>query len=472
VSPTIRRRALALAVTALVLALPAGAQATSTPAQITTAKTNSLTYLATLQQLDGRFATGVSSPELDWALSALAATGTAAADFKRPGGTDDARGYYRTLISPSTWPGGSPPVTDFERAALNAYAAGIDPARVSIGQNLLAKIYSSWQPASVGYWGTVGNFNGTVFALLALAGSKTTGGVQRVPQTILNKSIATVRANEHTDGGWNYSKAEGNPTTLASASDIDMTGATIASLCASGVANTDAAVVAGKNFLKGKLVAASGAFNSSFGANTDSNGWAVQGLNVCGFAPQGADFTSPSPNFKTPIDFLIAQQFTTAGAAFGGFKYLTTDTTPNAYASTDAIRALGGGGFTVTPPVPSVQAQWLASSAFSTTPGTPSTLAVSIDDGSGTLKVCSLSVAPAATTTTLGFVLDAALAGGSTPASCVTALTGTTTITAINGVANGGGSTWKVAIDGGTAVAATRAKLINLGDTIALRYGV
>lgn len=463
--PLRRRRAL-LALPLLASALlPAAAQATSTPTQISTSVTNGVTYLKSLQQLDGRFSTGATSPSLDWTLSALAAAGVAAADAKVTGGAD-ARTYYRGLLSPSTWPGSGAPVTDFERASLNAYAAGIDPARVSVNQNLVAGVLGMWSTSDPGYYGTVSNFNGTVFALLALAGARTTsGGALRVPQALLDKSIAKVKANQHTDGGWTFNKVEGNPSGLASAGDVDMTGAAIASLCASGVANTDAAVVAGKNFLKGKLVNGSGAFNSLYGVNTNSNGWGVQGLNVCGFGSQSADFTTALG--YTPIDFLRAQQFSPGG----GFKYLTSDTTPNAYASIDAVRALAGGGFTATPPVPASAAQWVATTSF--TSGTPSKLGLVIDDGSGTLKVCSSTITPTGTTTTLGAVLDAAISSSS-PAGCVSALTpsaGGGTITTLNGTANAGSNTWKSRVDGGTAVAANRSTTINLGDTIALTYG-
>ena len=301
-------RLFAASIAALALA-PAAAHATTTPAALATSVTNATTYVQGLQDpTTGAFVSAGLSNE--WAFSALAPAGVAAVDLLPPPpnnvASKNARKVYRDYLSPASWPGGSPPVTDFERATINAYSAGIDPARVSTEQNLIAAIASSWQPASQGYWGTVGNFNGTVFGLLALAGAKTSAGAQRVPQALLNKSITTVRANQHTDGGWNWPKAEGVPAQLAAASDIDMTGAALASLCVSGVANTDSAVVAGKNFLKGKLTNATGAFASSFGANTDSNGWAVQGLNACGIPNQGADFTTAMG--KTPIDFLVSQQ--------------------------------------------------------------------------------------------------------------------------------------------------------------------
>ncbi|MFC5922940.1 hypothetical protein [Micromonospora vulcania] len=469
----VHRRALALAPAAALLATvvtvvagAAPAAATSTPAQITTAKTNGVAYLRTLQAADGSYATGGLSNE--WAFSAFAPAGTAAVDVY-PGGdtTKNARTVYRNQLSAASWPSASPVVTDYERGVLNAYAAGIDPARVSPARNLIADTIAYWQTGSAGYYGPPANVNGTIFATLALAGAKTQTGAARVPQALLNLSVTRIRNNQHNDGGWTFSQAEGNPTQLAAASDIDMTGAAMAALCAAGVPNTDTDVVQAKNFLKGKLVNASGAFSSMFGVNTDSNAWAVSGLNACGIPSQGTDFTTAAG--KTPIDFLRAQQL-----AGGGFKYLTTNTTPSAYASIDAVRALAGGGYTAAPPTPVTAGAptWVAASGF--TAGTATRLAVVVDNGSGTIRPCAVTLTPTAATTTLGTVLDAAI-GAAAPSGCVTAVnptTGTGTITSINGLANSGTSTWKVAKDGGALAAATRGTTVNVGDTIYLRYGV
>ncbi|MCL7376668.1 hypothetical protein [Streptomyces sp. 35G-GA-8] len=440
--------------------------ATSTPAQIATSKTNGVAYLKSLQGADGSYAgSGLSN---EWAFSALAAAGTAAVDVT-PGGdtTKNARTVYRSLLSTASWPSASPVVTDYERATLNAYAAGIDPARVSASRNLIADIYGYWQNAEPGYFGPSANFNGTVFAALALGGARTQAGAQRIPQSLRDSLITRIRANQHNDGGWNFSKAEGNPDQLGAVSDIDMTGAAMAALCVSGVPNTDTDIAQAKAFLKSKLIANSGAFNAMFGVNTDSNGWAVSGLNACGINPQTGDFLTSAG--KTPVDFLIAQQFNPGG----GFKYLPSDTVPSAYASIDGLRAVAGGGFTATPPTPvtSGAPQWVAQSTF--TAGTAAKLALTVDDGAGNMKVCSVSLTPTATTTTLGAVLDAAVGAG-TPAGCVTAVTpssGTGTVTALNGKANNGANTWQVSTDGSAFAAATRGKVINAGDTIALRWG-
>ncbi|MFG2671192.1 hypothetical protein [Streptomyces sp. NPDC048445] len=445
-------------------ALPAAA--TATPAQIATSKTNGVTYLKSLQAADGSYAgSGLSN---EWAFSALASAGTAAVDVT-PGGdtTKNARSVYRTLLATAGWPSATPVVTDYERATLNAYAAGIDPARVSASRNLVADIYSYWQNAEPGYFGPSANFNGTVFAALALSGAKTQAGAVRIPQALRTSLVTRIRANQHNDGGWNFSKAEGDPTALAATSDIDMTGAAMAALCVSGVANTDTDITQAKSFLKSKLVTGSGAFNAMFGVNTDSNGWAVSGLNACGINPQTGDFLTSAG--KTPVDFLLAQQFNPGG----GFKYLPSDTAPSGYASIDGLRAVAGGGFTAAPPTPvtSGAPTWVAQGTF--TSGTATKLALTVDDGAGGLKVCSVAFTPTGTTTTLGAILDTATTGA-TPSGCVSSVTpssGTGTITALNGKANSGSNTWKVSTDGSSFAAATRGKVINAGDTIALRWG-
>lgn len=445
------------------LLAPAVASATSTVEQITTAANNGITYLKTLQKEDG------SIPGFggDWSLTAFAANGVAAANVKKTEGSTDARTWYQGLVGAATWPGTEkPPATEFERAALLAYAAGIDPARVSKRQNLIAKVASFYQTESPGYYGTV--FNETVFGLLALADTKTTAGVQRVPQVVLDKSIEAVRANQHTDGGWTFAKVAGNKAAEESESEPDMTGAAMAALCTAGVANTDADIVAAKNYLASIFDGTTGAIESPFGNNTDSVAWAVEGLKACGLDPQAAQFTGPEPGKKTPIDFLRSQQ-----VAGGGFRYGTSGTTPETHASQDAVRALGSGGFTATPPVPTGGLpQWKAETVFGTGKTETAPLMLIVDNGSSPLKVCSVSLAPEATTTTLSKVLDAAVKA-TTPASCVTGYlpgSGTGAITQINGFPVSPEEKWNIVIDGGAKKQAKRGTEIRLGDTIYLKF--
>jgi hypothetical protein len=456
-------RLVPLAVVIGALSLPAAASATATPEEIAASLSSGVTYLKGLQNKETGAIPGFGG---DWSLTAFAAAKVAAADVNKGGkeGTD-ARSWYEKEVGAVTWPGGEAAATDFERAALISYAAGIDPARVSKRQNLIAKVISYYQTASPGYYGST--FNATVFGLLALADTKTTGGVQRVPQAVLDQAVEAVKANQHTDGGWTWEKAAGNETALKKASEPDMTGAAMAALCTVGVANTNESIVNAKNYLASKFVKASGAFESAFGVNTDATAWAVQGLKACGIDPQATEFTGSAPKKSTPLNFLISQQ-----VSGGGFRYGTSGSTADEYASQDAVRALGSGGFTATPPTPSSGPQWKAASEFATGESEAASLALIVDDGASPLKICSVSLAPKATTTTLAAVLDAAVKG-TTPASCVTGYlpaSGEGAITQVNGYPAAPAEKWNVTIDGGTKKQAKRNTEIHVGDTIYLEY--
>jgi len=459
-SITCRLAPLALAIGLLLV--PTEASATATPEQISSALSGGVTYLKGLQKESGEIP-GFGG---DWALTSFAAAGVAAADVNKGGKeTSDARSWYEGLVGAVTWPGEGATATDFERAALISYAAGIDPARVSKRQNLIAKVASYYQPESPGYYGST--FNATVFGLLALADTKTTTGVLRVPQIVLDQAVTAVKANQHTDGGWTWEKAAGNEEALKKASEPDMTGAAMAALCAAGVANTSEAVVNAKKYLVSKLVKTSGAFESPFGVNTDATAWAVQGLKACGIDPQAAEFTGSAPQKNTPLNFLISQQ-----VSGGGFRYGTSGSTADEYASQDAVRALGSGGFTATPPTPGKGPQWKGATEFATGEAETTSLALIVNDGTSPLKICSVSLAPKATTTTLAAVLDAAVKG-TTPASCVTGYlpaSGEGAITQVNGFPATPAEKWNVVIDGGSKIQAKRSTAIHVGDTIYLRY--
>jgi hypothetical protein len=441
------------------LLVPATASATATAEQIEKARNEGVTYLKGLQKESGEIA-GFGG---DWALTSLAASGVAPADVNKAGKEGkDARGWYEGLVGSPTWPGEN--ATDFERAVLLSYAAGIDPARVSKRQNLIAKVASYHQPESPGYYGAT--FNGTVFGLLALAGAKTTAGAQRIPQVVLDQAVAAVKANQHTDGGWTWEKAAGSESALKKASEPDLTGAAMAALCSAGVANTSETITNAKSYLLSIFEGSTGAFKNTFGNNTDSNAWVVQGLKACGLDPQASEFTGPAPNKKTPLNFLISQQ-----QKGGGFRYGTSGSTVDEYASQDAVRALGGGGFTAAPPAPAKGAQWNGVTEFATGESETTALALIVDDGSSPLRICSVTLAPKATTTTLAAVLNAAVAG-TTPASCVTSFlpgSGEGAITQINGAPAVPAEKWNVSIDNGAEAVAKRSTVIHVGDTIYLR---
>ncbi len=458
---TCRLALCAAALTALLL--PAVAAATATPEEITSSANKGMTYMKNLQSTETGAIPGFGG---DWALTAFAANKVAPADVNKGGKANtDARSWYEGEVSPFGWPGAEPTATDFERAALLAYAAGIDPARVAKRQNLIAKVASYYQPAEPGYYGAT--FNATVFGVLALANAKTTGGVQRVPQVLLDQAVAAIRANQHDDGGWTWEKAAGSPEALAKPSEPDMTGSAMAAMCNAGVPKTDGAIVDAKNYLASIFVPASGAFESEFGVNTNSNAWAVDGLKACGIDPQGAEFTGSGPKFNTPLNFLISQQL-----GSGAFRYPTSGSSANLYATQDAVRALGSGGFTAAPPAPKSGPQWKGVTEFPTGGAETAQLALIVDDGVSALKVCSVSFAPGATTTTLAAVLNAAVAA-TTPSGCVTGFlpgSGEAAITQVNGYPAVPNAGWDISIDGAAEVQAKRSTQIKVGDTIYLKY--
>ena len=445
-----------LAATLISLALPAFASATASPAEISTSLGKGVTYLKGLQAESGEIP-GFGG---DWSLTSLAAAGTAPADVNKSGkASKDARSWYEGVVGAATWPGEGAVATDYERGALLAYAAGIDPARVSKRQNLIAKVASTYQPSSPGYYGST--LNGTVFGLLVLGQAKTTAGVRRFPTAALESTIAAVDANQHNDGGWTWQVVAGSAEGLVSASEPDLTGAALAALCGAGVPASNAAIVKGREYLVSIFEKSTGAFKSEFGNNTDSNAWAVDGLKACGIDPQGTEFTGTGTKKPTPINYLINQQVTG-----GGFRY-TTGTTAEEYASQDAVRALGSGGFTAVPPTPTSGPQWTGVTEFATGATESTSLALVIENG-GSPAVCSVTLAPGITTTTLATTLNAAVAG-TTPSGCVTSFapsSGSGAITAVNGTT----AAWKVSIDGATKVTAERSTVIHVGDTIDLSH--
>ncbi len=463
--PPIVRRLAPFIVGLGMLAMPAAASATASSSEIEAAKQAGIAYLKGLEQPNGSFS-GFGG---EWTLTALASAGVAGADVQASKGATDARSYYRELIGNiATWPGsGEAPVTDFETASLAAYAAGIDPARVSPSQNLIAQIFARRDASSPGYYGEEALLNGTIFALVALADTRTTKGAQRVPQSVLEQSVAVLRRNQHTDGGWGYEKAEGSKEALEAPAEAEVTGAAMAALCNAGVPASDHAISAAGSFLAAELDAeplGSGAFETEFGPNTDSNAWAVDGLKACAISPQGAEFTTT--HGKTPIDFLISQQL-----AGGGFRYEAAELKANLYSSQDAVRALAGGGFTAAPPKPKGAPRWVFEKKL--TRGVPAKVALIIESAAGAPRACSATFTPSTSKATLASVLEAA-EGASSPGGCVSAFTptsGTGAITSLDGAPEPPASSWKVSIDGGSAKTAKRNTPVEIGDTIYLKLG-
>lgn len=454
---------LALAVATVTTLLAPAAASAQTPLEL------GVKYLEKVQKSEK--STGAPSFGGDWALTSLAAGGKAAAEVAR-GKTSptNARAWYESYIAPSTWPGEvESPATEFEKAALVSYAAGTDPARVSVQRNLLANIISEYQTEHPGYYGKPSHLEATIFGVLALADTKTTAGVERIPAALLKQSVETIVNNEHTDGGWNYEQAEGDTEVRESAAEPDTTGAAIAALCTSGVKSEgeEHALAKGEEYLK-TILEADGGFEYPFGKpNADSNAWAVQGLSACGI--KAKEFKKSGG--KSPIEFLESLQIK-SGETEGGFVYEKTAEAVNNYSSQDAVRALAGAGFTAAPPTPknAELPQWKFASKFSTTES--SRLALIINNGTA-LKVCSVTVKAGSkeeeSSISLLKILEKAEAGGEEvkPSGCVSKFeptSGSGAITSINGTA----AAWKVSLNGSSEVEAKLGTGVELGAVIYL----
>jgi hypothetical protein len=411
-------------------------------------------YFRKQQNSSGGFSSAAGTFE-EWAPSALSAIGEDSSTFSTLGGTDlqtyhNGNGTTATFRTAPT----RLAVTEFERATLNAYAAGLDPARMADAsnnpQNMIAQIAStySWTGTRNGRYGN-GAHNSNVFGLLALGGTPAPSAAgSRVPRALLDETADQLVADQHLDGGWDW--VSGNPRAR---SDTDMTGATLAALCYVGYTTADTVIVNGLRFLRTQQVSGGG-FTAGFGVNTDSTGWAVSGLNACGEDPTtwingGAD----------PLQFLASQQFLSVPRTdpdHGGYLYMPANTAPNFYASIDSLRAIAGAGFTATPP------SWKPAPSIVST---NAPFALVIVDASQNTRFCRVVAALDANgETTLGALLTAARSA-SLPASCVTSTTVTgTSITEVNGSTG----TWDVSIDGGTPSGADSGDVLEFGDTVTL----
>lgn len=423
---------------------PAAAQAT--------VASDAITYFRTQQNAAGGFSSAAGTFE-EWAPSALSSLGVDSRTFATTGGVSLQR-YLNGKWTISTWRTAPTRLvaTEFERAILNAYAGGIDPARMSDGgspaapQNMIAQLAStySFTGTTNGRYGN-GALNTNVFGLLALAETPAPGSSNlRVPRALLDETADQLVADQHLDGGWDW--VAGNPRAR---SDTDMTGATLAALCGVGYTTADPVISNAVAYLRTQQVSGGG-FTAGFGVNTDSTGWAISGLNAC-----GVDHTTWVNGGGTPLSFLASQQITTAGTDFGGFRYMPSQSVANFYSSIDSIRAYQGAGFTAAP------LSWQTTPTF-TSQSTP--FALAIVDGVNNVRFCRVEATlDASGRTTLGALLTAARSA-SLPTGCVSSYsTSGTTITDVNGY-----SGWNVRIDGGTASTATTTTALGFGDTITL----
>lgn len=443
-------KALACLALVLIAAVPASASAATSP-EIEASKASALQWIRAQQDpASGEIGDIFSG---DWIPTALAAAGVNPADVRVAPGNPSLQDFLLGRFTDAEeWvePLFPRPVTDFERATLSAYAAGLDPARLSAQQNLPAQIAAVWNPRT-GSFGDPST-NGTAFALLALSRTP-------LPSWTLRPAVAYLRRNQHYDGGWNFGPAT-TPVEKEGLSTVDMTGAAIAAFCEAGVPAYDEDVAEGIEFLHAAYAANAaddGGFEYPFGGpNADTNAWAVSGLTACGVDSQSTEWTTTTG--KTPIDFLLSTQEPT-GADKGAFKEAFG--TPNLYSTQAALRAISGSVFTATPPSfrapPTVAA------------GTPVPHTLALDLGAGNVRFCRV-VAPAGAPLTA--VLNAAKTA-STPAGCIGSVgVSGGEVSSIDGITPAEeGNAWLVRLDRGQVEVAAE-QPVAFGDVISLRTGV
>jgi hypothetical protein len=434
----------------LLAALPSSAAA-ATPSEVEAAKASAVQWIKKQQEPTGQIP-GFGG---DWAATALAAAGVDVASVRVSPGDPSLQDHLLDEYTSGEWiepPGTGPfpmPVTEYERATLASYAAGLDPARLSAVANMPAQIAALWDPTT-GSFGAPSS-NGTAFAILALASTP-------LPNWALQPAVSYLRRNQHDDGGWEFGPAT-TPAARATPSTAEMTGAALAAFCEAGVPAYDAQVAEGIEFLQQELAdnaADDGGFEYPWGGpNADTNAWAVSGLSACGIDPQSAEWTTSAG--KTPLDYLLARQLS-SGPDEGSFEYFGF---PALYTSQSALRAISGAVFTAVPPSLRTPA--------SVPTGTPVPHTLALDLGTHGVRVCKVTAAAGVSLTAL---LDVAKTTAA-PTGCVNSVEVTAgKVTSIDGVAPANADeSWLLRLDRGPQAIAGE-QPVAFGDVVSLRIGI
>jgi hypothetical protein len=405
---------------------PSPAAASVTEAQASAAAARGARWIATQQEENG----DLGSFGGDWSMTALAAAGINAADVRSAALDPSAQDFYLSQWT-TEGPGGA--ATDDERAILTGSAGGLQTARLDVHTNLIADLAAQFDGHQLGGRGAT---NANAFGLLALEAS---GG----PPAVMDALAQTLRAQQDADDGWNFAAG-------ASSSDVDMTGAGIAALCAAGATAQDPAVARALTYLRASQDQATGGFvSAALGLNTDTTGWVTSGLRRCGIDPRSW-ITSEG---KTPVDFLISQQ-----NPDGSFQWQAGDGNEDLYATQDAVRPLAGAAFTASAPPRALPGEPAVRPAPVVADGTPVPMTLIIDSGTevsggSSVRMCKVLAETGASVARL--LQNAHLA--SEPSYCVSDLElSHGRIARLNGVAAvPGRSSWQVSREAGAPEAET-----------------
>jgi Collagen triple helix repeat (20 copies) len=429
--------------------LPATAFATASQSEIDAAVAKALAYAPTQQvaasgEPPGYEHSGFYSGE--WLASGYAAAGLSAADVGVAGSPSLQDFLYAEDSTFWDAPGLIAP-ENAARLLLTAWAAGIDPARVTATLNLPAEVVGRSVPASGGI-GEPSTFS-TAWGALALRATP-------LPAWALAPLVSYLRHDQHPDGGWSfYPAAAGEP------SDPDVTAAALGALCGAGVPAYDPDVLVGFAYLRGLLADATGAIAHPVnGENLDTSSFAINALDACGFDPQSSAWTSASG--KAPVDHVLSLQLEQGGFAWAAGEPWFPPSTGH------ALRALAGAGFVVAPAGRADAALPAVRPAPAVVAGTPTPHVLAIELAPGNVRLCSVVVP-------VGAALPALLAAAedaAEPFGCVTSfeLAGGK-LAQLDGVEpEGSDEAWLVRLDrGAAAVAADQA--VGFGEVVSLRLG-
>ncbi|HET7485494.1 MAG TPA: prenyltransferase/squalene oxidase repeat-containing protein [Solirubrobacterales bacterium] len=267
-------------------------------------------WLESVQNSDGGFGSSPGDPSgaaiTGWAMLGLEAAGRNPLDVSRAGTTPV--DFLRSHIDEMSSSG------DLARTIVALEGAGVDP-RSFAGQDLVDELR--------GRRADNGSFEGwpgtTAYSAIALRTAGATGG--------LDKTLSWLGNVQNGDGGWG--DEPGQP------SNADVTAAVMQAI------PDTAAGARGLSYLRKHQHSNGGfALGGSGGVNSQSTGWAVQGMIAVGTDPAGV-----TSGGNSPLDYLTARQ-----ESDGHFRYsASSDQTP-VWVTAEALVAAAGDALPISPP--------------------------------------------------------------------------------------------------------------------------
>jgi len=286
-------------------------------------------WLESMQNSDGGFGASPGDPSgaaiTGWAMLGFEAAGRNPLDVAR-GGTTPVD-FLRSHIDEMSSAG------DLARTIVALEGAGVDP-RSFAGHDLIDEMQGR-RAANGSFEGWPGT---TAYSVIALRTAGATGG--------LEKTLSWLGNVQNADGGWG--DEPGQP------SNADVTASAMQAL------PDTAAAARGLSYLRKHQHSDGGfALGGSGGVNSQSTGWAAQGMIAVGADPAQIDVGGNSA-----LDYLTAQQ-----ASNGHFRYsASSDQTP-VWVTSEALVAAAGEALPISPPARKKQTKTKSSKSAHGTSG-------------------------------------------------------------------------------------------------------